>query len=261
MPARRWTRRWPDWFRPEFERRAVCLARLLRFPLRKTAALRPVSPYLAPGFYDDALAHGRHREIVGGRWDETGRVQMALLQAEGLQPRHRLLDIGAGSLRLGCKAVPFLDAGNYWATDASLPLMQRGRDVELPDPLRLPPGQLVADSSFDLPGVPDNIDYAIAFGVFTHLPQDHLSRALVNISKRLPHLRALLFTVFLAPDAIFATALRQPDGVVTHPDRAPWHFRGPDVLALCTRAGLTAEHRPDRLPRGQVLFVARLANQ
>ena len=41
---------------------------------------RPPSPYLVPGFYDSALAQGRHRDIVGGRWDETGRLQLALLQ-------------------------------------------------------------------------------------------------------------------------------------------------------------------------------------
>ena len=31
----------------------------------------PISPYHKPGFYDDALSRGRHRDIVGGRWDET----------------------------------------------------------------------------------------------------------------------------------------------------------------------------------------------
>ena len=55
-----------------------------------------ISPYLAPNFYADALSKGRHRDIVGGRWDETGRAQMAALRAEGLMPHHRLLDIGAG---------------------------------------------------------------------------------------------------------------------------------------------------------------------
>ena len=81
----------------------------------------PISPYLVPNFYADALSKGRHRDIVGGRWEETGRVQMAALRAEGLMPHHRLLDIGAGALRLGCKAVPYLDAGHYWATDLSRP--------------------------------------------------------------------------------------------------------------------------------------------
>ena len=97
---------------------------------------RPVSPYLAPNFYAEALRKGRHRDIVGGRWDETGRIQLKILEEHGLQPHHHLLDIGCGSLRLGCKAVPYLDPGHYWGTDLSA-LMQRGRQTELADPARL----------------------------------------------------------------------------------------------------------------------------
>ena len=44
----------------------------------KPRASGPVSPYLMPGFYDRALAEGRHRDIVGGRWEETGEAQMRL---------------------------------------------------------------------------------------------------------------------------------------------------------------------------------------
>ena len=221
-----------------------------------------ISPYLVPNFYGDALANGRHRDIVGGRWDETGRAQMAALCAEGLAPHHRLLDIGAGALRLGCKAVPYLDPGNYWGTDLSGPLMQRGYQLELAQKDRLPPAQLVEDSTFTFPGVPDIIDYAIAFAVFTHLPADHLAPALANLSARFPHLQRLLFTVFLAPDTTTAqTPYRQADGVVTHPNRAPYHVLGGDVITQCHASGFTAERRETRLPRGQALFVAKRTAQ
>ncbi len=222
--------------------------------------IRAISPYLAPNFYADALAKGRHRDIVGGRWDETGRAQMAALRAEGLAPQHRLLDIGAGSLRLGCKAVPYLDPGNYWGTDLSAALMRRGYEVELAQSDRLPPNQLIEDPDFAFPGIPPDIDYAIAFAVFTHLPADHLQRALINLRARFPTLQRLLFTVFLAPDADTAkTQYRQPDGVVTHPDRAPYHMLVSDVSQLAQGAGFAAEHRQTRLPRGQTLFVAQRA--
>lgn len=219
--------------------------------------IRPVSPYHAPGFYDDALARGRHRDIVGGRWEETGLVQMQLLLAAGLERHHRLLDIGAGSLRLGCRVVPYLDPGHYWATDLSGALMQRGYELELADKSRLPPDHLIEDAHFAFPGVPEEIDMAIAFAVFTHLPMEFLQTALPRIRARFPRLQRLLFTVFLAPDPAQAKAsFRQPDGVVTHPDRAPYHHLGAEVLAAAHSAGFQATLSDPYLPRGQILCTA-----
>lgn len=216
-----------------------------------------ISPYHAPDFYRDALAKGRHRDIVGGRWEETGKIQMQLLLDAGLQPQHQLLDIGAGALRLGCKAVPYLDPGHYWATDLSGALMRQGHKTELADPARLPTDHLIEDGNFDFPGLPASITHALAFAVFTHLPINHLRRALTQMQARFPMLEVLLFTVFLAPDAATAlTPLRQPDGVVTHDTRAPYHMLAEDVEHLLRATGFTGAAQPQRLPRGQVLFRA-----
>lgn len=214
------------------------------------------SPYLAPGFYDRALAAGRHREIVGGRWDETARAQMAALLDEGMTPRHRLLDIGCGCLRLGHRAVAFLDPGNYWGTDASAALMERGWEAELAPELqpRLPRGQLVEDAAFAFPGLPGDIGYAIAFGVFTHLPAAALRPALTSLRQRIPGLKKLLLTVFLAPEDRTGP-LRQPDGVVTHPDRPPYHRPAAEVEADARAAGFAPVWRDRQLPRGQRLCV------
>lgn len=220
----------------------------------KRGASGPVSPYLAPDFYDRALAAGRHRDIVGGRWEETGNLQLRLLAEAGLRPGHKLLDIGAGSLRLGCKAVPWLEPGNYWATDLSGDLMRRGWEAELAAKDRLPVSHLVEDGDFAFPGVPVDIDYAICFAVFTHLPAEVLGRALVTIRARFARLQGLLFTVFHAPEGV--DSLRQPDGVVTHAARPPWHFAPERVAALVRAAGFDAAPTTDRLPRGQVLWRA-----
>ena len=216
-----------------------------------------ISPYHAPNFYADALSKGRHRDIVGGRWDETGRAQMALLLDAGLTPDHHLLDIGAGALRLGCKAVAYLNPGQYWATDLSGDLLQRGYDTEIEDKSRLSPDHLIEDGHFDFPGIPGDITHAIAFAVFTHLPANHLRRALIQTRARFPNLQKLLFTVFLAPDpAASLRPVKQPDGVVTHDTRAPYHMLAEDVLHLTTASGFAADLRETRLPRGQVLIVA-----
>jgi hypothetical protein len=215
------------------------------------------NPYDTAGFHDAAIAAGRHRAIVGGRWDETGRVQMAALLAAGLQPHHHLLDIGAGAMRLGCKAVPYLDPGHYWATDASLPLLRIGRDTEIADPARLPLNRLIVDAAFDFPGVPDSITHAIAFALFPHLPMPHMRRALTNL-RHFPRMNTFLFSVFLAPDAAIATRpLRQPDGVVTHDIRPPYHVLEADLHHFATQTGWQLSRDPRMLPRGQVLFAAR----
>ena len=216
---------------------------------------QPISPYHKPGFYAEALAKGRHRDIVGGRWDETGRAQMALLLAAGLQPHHHLLDIGAGALRLGCKVVPYLDPGHYWGTDLSGALMAAGHAQELADPARLDPSHLIEDPDFTFPGIPQTVTHALAFAVFTHLPLAHLHRALTRIQTRFPALQQLFFTVFLAP-VNHAGPFRQPDGAVSHANRAPYHFSAATVLDLAHDTGFHAHLTTDRLPRGQTLVRA-----
>lgn len=213
------------------------------------------SPYAAPGFYDDALAKGRHRDIVGGRWDETPRIVLPLLARHGLTPEDHLLDIGAGALRLGRHLAPMV--AEYWATDASRALMLKGWETELDEATRqrLPPSRLIEDATFAYPGIPGTITIALAFAVFTHLPARCLHDALSQLRPRFPHLRRAIFTVFLAPDGEGGPH-RQADGVVTHPDRFPWHMTKAQARQIAETAGFTATAHPHRLPRGQVMFTA-----
>lgn len=177
---------------------------------------------------------------------------MAALTAAGMHPDDHLLDIGCGSLRLGHKAVPFLQSGHYWGTDASLALMRHGRLTELRDPSRLPEDHLIEDATFAFPGIPDRITLAIAFGVFTHLPHADLQTALTNL-RRFSNLRSLLFTVFLSDST---SPTRQPDGVVTHLDRPPYHVAVARLTQTLAATGFTARRSAQILPRGQVLWVA-----
>lgn len=220
---------------------------------------RHVSPYHVPGMYEDAIARGRHRDIIGGRWEETGVIQMEMLERLGVRPDHRLLDIGCGPLRTGCRLVPWLDAGNYWGTDASLALMMKGYEDELTveDRMRLPRTQLIEDANFDFPGLPDDFDWLLCFAVFTHLPMPYLRRALLRVAQHFTRFQGFAFTVFLAPSAQNLLApCRQPDGVVTHDCRAPYHLLAEDVAHFAAQAGLALAIHPDRLPRGQVLCLA-----
>ena len=137
-------------------------------------------------------------------------------------------------------------------------LMLRGHEVEVEDPSRLPIEQLIEDAEFAFPGLHGiPFDYAIAFGVFTHLPFDVLCRALASMGQCLAGAPTILFTVFLAPDTAQDASRRQPDGVVTHPNRPPYHFGDAAIRTVARQAGFALSQSPQQLPRGQVLYTAR----
>lgn len=73
--------------------------------------------YAGKKHIEDSISDGEHRAVVGGAWEQIGQLQLEILKAVGMKPSHRLLDIGCGSLRLGVRAVDYLDPEHYWGTD------------------------------------------------------------------------------------------------------------------------------------------------
>jgi cyclopropane fatty-acyl-phospholipid synthase-like methyltransferase len=220
--------------------------------------------YDGTGHIREAIDAGEHRRVIGGAWEEIGALQLQLLIAQGLRPAHRLLDIGCGSLRLGVRAVDYLDAGQYWGSDLHAALMNSGYERELqPAGLahKLPRTQLVEDAEFRFPGIPRQLDFAIATSVFTHLPLNHLRLCLRRLQQHLETPCVFLFSVFLAPSAAaLDDAIEQrPGGPLTRPHIDPYHYLVDDIAY----AAATTGWRIDQLgncdhPRGQIFFRAAI---
>ena len=60
-----------------------------------------ISRYYNKAAVDADVKAGKHRDSVGGLWDEVGQLQVDFLVSRGLMQHHKLLDIGCGSLRGG----------------------------------------------------------------------------------------------------------------------------------------------------------------
>lgn len=190
------------------------------------------------GYYDKRLIvqqieEGRHRNVIGGLWDEIGDLQLNWLVTQGMEPHHKLLDVGCGSLRLGVRAVNHLAAGNYWGTDLVAELMQAGYDKEIvPASLadKLPRENLVTDSDFTFEGVPADIDYAMATSVFTHLPLNHLRLCLANLGAKLTSRCRFYFTIFTPPEGAPVTgSYQQNERAVSYPHKDPYHYIPEDL--------------------------------
>ncbi|MDT1063745.1 class I SAM-dependent methyltransferase [Paracoccus sp. CPCC 101403] len=207
---------------------------------------------------------GQHRAIIGGMWEEMGELQLDILQKHGLKPEHKLLDIGCGSLRLGTKAVPYLNPGNYWATDLVEALMDAGYQKEI-IPLglqeRLPRSNLVQDAEFTFEGVPRRFDYIIAQSVFTHLPLNHLRHCLARLANHLEGSAIFLFTVFEAePGTAPDGPSKQSRGpITTYPHKDPFHLCEDDLTHIGRGLPWTIDFiREWDHPRNQKLVMAKL---
>lgn len=182
---------------------------------------------------EDGVQAGRHREIIGGLWDEVGEHQLAFLIGQGMKTSDRLLDVGCGSLRLGARAIAWLEPRCYFGSDISTALIEAGRAHELTDALRskAPPANFTSNGDFNFDFLKEPVDLAIAQSVFTHLPLNHLRRCLHKLAGGMRSGGRFFVTYFDCPQGadFYERFVQQPAGVVTHDARDPYHYRTADL--------------------------------
>lgn len=202
-----------------------------------------------------------HRQAVGGLWDQIGQLQRDFLLQQGLQPEHRLLDIGCGSFRGGVHLIRYLQDGNYYGIDASADLLRAGRQYELPRyGLTDRTLHVLCNDQFEFQRLGDEFDVALAQSVFSHLPWNSILRCLVNIGKVLSEEGRFYATFFHDPGGRhrISPLVHSPGGITTYPDRDPYHYELDVFEELARRAGLSVQFWGDwQHPRNQQMLVFR----
>jgi SAM-dependent methyltransferase len=96
------------WTRRELSRR-----------LRRKLMLNPLT----------ARSSTRRAALVGppDQWATQRRFQFDFLTSNGLQPEHRLLDVGCGTLRGGIPLIEYLHAGNYTGVEVRAAVLEEAR--------------------------------------------------------------------------------------------------------------------------------------
>lgn len=206
-----------------------------------------VSPYYNLENVENISKQGEHRDIIGGMWDEIGRLQFSTLTNEGLLPEHKLIDIGCGSFRGGVHFIQYLKSQNYYGIDLNQSLIDVGYKKEIiPAGLqeKAPRSNFHSTENFDLSKFKVKFDYALALSVFTHLPAPIITNCLTSIAPFMAEQGKFYATIFEVPEVNHegSSILHSPGGIKTYPDRDPYHYKFSKLCSLAASSGWRAQY-------------------
>ena len=185
------------------------------------------------------IKQNKHRNFIGGKWEEIGQLQYDFLLKQGLQPQHKLLDIGCGCLRGGIHFITYLEEDNYYGLDVNASLIKAAwHEVELANLNSKKPHLLVTDK-FEIDRFEQQFDFVLSVSVFTHLPMNIIIRCLSQVQKNLAPHGKYYSTFFNAPSSAHTSQiLHQPGGITTNYDRDPFHYSFEEMCFMARVAGL-----------------------
>jgi len=215
-------------------------------PVDATArSMQGVNPYwrkLSPG----EIAAGVHRTFVGGEWERIGALQFAFLKDQGLEPGHKLIDVGCGALRGGKHFVRYLERGNYFGLDINESLIEAGKKELEAERLLAKEPRLLANDRFEAFRFGESFDFGIAVSLFTHLYMNHILRCLVEVRKVLEPSGRFFASFFEAPSPVHLDRItHELGGFTTNFDANPFHYSFGEMEDMARRAGLRAERIGD----------------
>lgn len=168
----------------------------------------------------------KHRDYVGGHWDEIGSLGFEFLVDNGLTPDDVVVDLGCGALRIGRHLISYLDDGNYLGIDHNEWLIKAAIDSELPQG----PGksEFVVSGDFEVDKFTKTATVGIAQSLFTHMTADEID--------------ACLSRVFgWSPDMVLYATWHICETPREHPERGhdEWgfHYTVEEIKAMADRAG------------------------
>lgn len=160
-------------------------------------------------------------------WLAFGEMQFNYLTDHDLKPHHQFLEIGCGNLRLGWRAIQYLEPGRYTGLDISPKILDSARQkiAEFQLDGKRPSLFLVQDGNYDfLPA--DAFDIAYAHGVFTQVPLEVIESVLIGVRR------------VLKPGGVFEFTFNATDGPARNYLREDFFYPQAVVIDAVQRSGL-----------------------
>ena len=121
-----------------------------------------------------------------GQWDEHRRFQLAFLKEQGLNPTHRLLEIGCGPLTGGVPIIHYLEPGNYVGIDIRSSALNLAWSEVGTAGLSGKNPRLICSETFGAQELGNQkFEFMLSFSVLFHLGDDVLRTYFANVAERL----------------------------------------------------------------------------
>jgi SAM-dependent methyltransferase len=117
-------------------------------------------------------------------FERVGRLCVDVLLREGLSPSSRVLDFGAGALRVGYWLMRLLDPGCYFAIEPNREMLKVGleRIVE-PDVLARAGASFDHNDRFDFSVFGESFDFVLARSIWTHASKSQMAVMLASFAR------------------------------------------------------------------------------
>lgn len=205
---------------------------------------------------EDEIEKGMHRGLVGGLWDELGKLQLEFMINQGLKSSNTLLDIGCGSLRGGIKFIDYLEQGKYFGVDINSSLLCAGKKEIERHQLSHKSAILIESDSFDS-GLELKFDFILAVSLFTHLPVNYIDECLYRVKSQLAEngkFYASFFTLDVGENK-YKSHCHHPGDIVTYHNKDPYHYWFDEIAFYASQHNLLATYIGDwSHPRSQVMI-------
>lgn len=133
------------------------------------------------------------------KFEDVGRGTLATAIELGLMPEHKVLDIGAGSLRVGWWFLHFIEPSNYYAIEPVRERIHTAIEILGVDDIHV-----FYNMDFKFP--PVDFDFVIARSIWTHASKDMITTMLAEFAEN------------STPDAKFLTSVK----LAETPDQEYW---------------------------------------
>ena len=216
----------------------------------RAAVKRATFPRVPPSLYLRLYARDTDRRVERDPDRASGHPEsimaprvVAYATKAGLEPSHRLLDFGCGTLRAGKYFIDLLARGRYVGVDISWGAIQHARAVVSTTPqLRAKEPVLRTVKPFEDLRLPWSPDFILCHSVFSHLPRGPAARTFRQLRRVMAPHTTLALTAFVGDR-------------YEQPNYKDVRYPQAELLGIAQEAGIRLRRLDARTGLRQTVFV------